>query len=911
MAEVGPVALASVANARPKVPAEVLKAEEPVGSPRPHRRSETSAEQPECMAFAGFTLDIAGHVLADFHGREVPLRRSEFALLLAFLRAAGRVLSRDHLLDAVTGRSSDPFDRSIDVLVGRLRRKIEADPQAPRLILTVPGVGYKFSERPQTIRARPEPEAQPAAVWPADAVAAQPAERRQLTVMLCGLASIASLSARLDPEDLRPLIDSYHTCRSQVIASAGGLAAKFMNDAVLAYFGYPRAAEHDAERAIRAGLAVIEAVPRLDSRLHCRIGLATGLVVLGNLASDLSGAPSASGEAPNLAARLLELAVPDAMVISEGCHHLARGVFDCRTLPPLPDEGTGRSVPAFQVIGEAAIESRFEALHDSGLTPLVGREDELALLMRRWQQAQAGTSRVVLIAVEPGVGKSRLVREFRNQLADTAYAPLACSCAPHRQDSAWYPFTDHLARAAGFARADDGATRFGKLEALLRLTGTPPDVIALLAELLSVPTGRPAPNLTPRQRRTRTEDALVDRVAAIAAHRPVLLVFEDVHWIDPTSLDVLDALVDRVAGLPVLLLITYRPEFVPPWTSRAQATTIILNGLDRFEAEEMIEQIAGVAVPKTMRSRIIDQADGVPLFVEELAKVVLAGASAPECIGGTSNSVPVTLQSSLMARLDALPAAKAAAQVGAVIGRDFPYHLIAAVADLPGAALHQGLGELASSSLVYRRGDPPDSIYTFKHALVRDAAYETLVRGRRLALHAVLAKELAARSEAGEAVRPELLGHHCEQAGMAANAIRYYVTAGTQSAARSALTEAAALLERARGLIPHLPADAARDRLSLEVECELGSVQIAVKGYAAPESGETFSRARDLWDRLGRPPEFRRVPWGQWVFHVNRSELDQAARHADGLLDFGSSHNDVVGMVLAALARGATHMVCG
>jgi class 3 adenylate cyclase len=868
--------------------------------------SET--EQLDLVSFAGFTLDIAGCILTDPDGREVPLRRSEFVLLLAFLRAAGRVLSRDHLLDAVAGRLSAPYDRSIDVLVGRLRRKIEADPKSPRLIRTVSGMGYQFTERPLHLRARSDPETEPEPEGVP--LRPRPAERRQLTVMLCGLAGMAALSARLDPEDVQPLIDSYHACCSQVIASAGGVTAKFMNDAVLAYFGYPRATEHDAERAIRTGLATIEAVAQLDSRLHCRIGLATGLVVLSNLTSDTSGAPSVLGEAPDLAARLLALAAPDTVVISEGCHRLTRGVFDYKTLP-LPGDGSGRSVPAFQVIGEAAIESRFEALHDRGLTPLVGREDELVLLTRRWQQAQGGAGKVVLIAGEPGFGKSRLVREFRCRLVEGTYTPLTCSCAPHRQDSAYFPFMDHLTRAAGFARSDGGAVRLGKLEALLQRTGLGLDAIGLFADLLSVPTGGPALNLSPRQRRARTEDALVGQVGAIAARQPVLLVFEDVHWIDPTSLDVLDALVDRVTGLPVLLLITYRLEFVPHWTSRAHATTIILNGFDRFEAAEMVEQIAGAAVPQSVRGRIIDQADGVPLFVEELAKAVLEGASAPEDTGGKACSVPATLQSSLMARLDSMPMAKAVAQVGSVIGRDFPHHVIAAVADLPGPDLRQGLDELVGSSLVYRRGELLDSVYTFKHALVRDAAYETLVRGRRLALHAALAKELAARSEVGEAVRPEVLGHHYEQGGMVPEAIRCYVTAGTQSAARSALTEAAALLERARGLISHLTAGAARDRLSLEVECELGSVQIAVKGYAAPELGATFTRARDLWDRLGRPPEFRRVPWGQWLFHANRSELDQAAQHADGLLAFGRSRNDIGSVVLGALSRGGTHMAHG
>ncbi len=840
--------------------------------------ADTAPSAPEaldCVRFASYTLDRSGRTLAGADGRDVPLRRSEFSLLQAFLRAPGRVLGRDHLLDAVAGRLSAPYDRSVDVLVSRLRRKIEPDPRSPRLIVTVPGVGYKFTARPRSIAAADEPEAPPMGARPPRA-----AERRQLTIMRCGLAGSAGLSAGLDPEDLQPVIARYQACCARVIGGFGGTVPRMLNDDVLAYFGYPDADEHDAERAVRAGLAVSRAVAgeivARDASLHARIGIASGPVVIGDAGGDL---PLALGEAADLARELAARAGPDGVLISAGCRQLTRGLFEYGSQEGGPREGRAG---AFRVIGERAVESRFAALSEAGATPLVGREEELALLLRRWEQAREGSGRVVLMQGEAGIGKSRLVSALRARIAGMAHAPLVCSCAPHRQDSAYHPFTDYLERAAGSGRGDDDARRLRKLEALLRRNGADSEAITLIADLLSVKTTLPGLELTPRRRRERTAEALLGQLAAVAARLPVLLIFEDAHWIDPTSREVLDALVDRVAGLAVLLIVTFRPEFIPPWTSLAHASTIVLNGLDRCEAETMIGALGGGEIEAGVSRRIVAHADGVPLFLEELARAVVEDPQAG-LAGGASVAVPRTLQSALIARLDRMREAKAVAQAGAVIGREFPYPLLAAVAALPAAELLRGLARLEGASLVQRRGEPPDAVYSFKHALLRDAAYETLLRARRQALHGAIARELMRRSGSGEEVRPELIGLHCEQAGMAAEAARCYREAGEGSAARSALPEARAHLARGLALAEQIPLARERRLLQAELTLALGNVQFALHGLASREHGAAFADALALCRGLGGEGAhatklLARALYGEWLHRLFSGQV--AASHA-------------------------------
>jgi class 3 adenylate cyclase len=557
------------------------------------------------------------------------------------------------------------------------------------------------------------------------------AERRQLTVMFCDLVGSTALSSRLDPEDLREVIAAYHHAVAEIVARFDGFVAKYMGDGVLVYFGYPRAHEDDAERAVRAGLGVIDAIGRLDVKsvkLLARVGIATGLVVVGDLIGEGSAQEqSVVGETPNLAARLQALAEPDAVVIAAGTRRLVGDLFEYRDLGAVEVKGIADPVPAWQVLRPSVVASRFEALRGSALTRLVGRDEEIDLLLRRWARAKAGDGQIVLISGEPGIGKSRITAALAERLQAEPHLRLRYFCSPHHQDSALFPFIDQLGRTAGFARDDTPATRLEKLEAVLALAAPPDEDVALLADLLSLPASErhPLPNLSPQRKKERTLEALIHQLEGLARQQPVVMVFEDAHWIDPTSCELLDLLVERVHRLPVLLIVTFRPEFQPPWTGQSQVTMLALNRLDRHDRTVLVEQIAGgKALPADVIDQIVDRTDGVPLFVEELTKSVLES-------GVPLLGIPTTLHESLMARLDRLASVRLVAQIGAAIGREFPYPLLYAVSRLPAEELQAGLARLVASALVSQRGTPPDAVYTFKHALVQDAAHGSLLRSTR------------------------------------------------------------------------------------------------------------------------------------------------------------------------------------
>jgi class 3 adenylate cyclase/DNA-binding response OmpR family regulator/predicted ATPase len=863
---------------------------------------EVAPPVPEILSFDGFAIDLAGRSLRDCDGDEVPLTRAEFALLVVLARHPGRVLSRDHLLDAALGRRAEPYDRSIDVLVGRLRRKIEADPKVPRFIVTVLGEGYKFAAQ---LRETSAPVQSTLAAPSGERPSAHPlsTERRQLTVMSCGLVGSMALASRLDPEDLRAVFAEYHRCCAEVIVPFGGIVAPFAGDRVLAYFGYPEAHENDAERAVRAGLALIDAVAvlliRLTRSLHVRVGIASGLVVVGGPGPDDTAlAPIAIGEAPDLAAQLQSRAQPDTILIAASTRDHVRGLFDYREVGHLALEGLAEPVPAWQVVGTSVAESRFEALREGNLTPLVGRDEEIDLLLRRWQQIQSGEGRIVLISGEPGIGKSRLVRAFQDRLAN--HAALSFYCSPSYQDSPLYPVIAQLERAAGFRRDDTPGGRFAKFEALLHpLIGD--EAIALIAALLSVPSGDryPQPNLSPQRRRERTLQAVIAQLAAWAGERPVLAVFEDAHWIDPTSRELLDLLVDRARNLPVLIVITYRPEFTPPWASRAHATTMVLSRLGNREVTAMADQITGKRLPREVHGQIVDLSDGVPLFVEELVRTVLETGLLRELddeylLRGPLSplAVPDTLQGLLVARLDRLGSAKEVPQAGAAIGRVFSYEVIRAVADwLPEHRLQDALRSLVQSELLDDRGTPPDVVYLFKHTLLQEAAHETLLRSRRRELHARIAAVLEEHLPEVTDQQPGVLAHHYTDAGMVAQAVFYWAKAGQQSAARSAMLEAEAQLRRGLELLSDLPDSPERKRQELELQATLAVALMESKGHVHPAVTEVLGRARSLigeTETTGTILHFS-VLYGLWVAQYLGGERTAALEQANEFLSLAES----------------------
>jgi len=691
------------------------------------------------------------------------------------------------------------------------------------------------------------------------------AERRQLTVMFCDLVGSTELSARLDPEDLREVIAEYHRAVADVVRSLDGFVAKYMGDGVLIYFGYPRAHEDDAERAVRAGLGVIDAVGRLDvgsGKLQARVGIATGLVVVGDLIGEGSAQEqSIVGETPNLAARLQSRAEPNAVVIAAGTRRLVGDLFEYRDLGAVAVKGIAGPVPASQVLRPSAVASRFEALR-SGETPLVGRDEELELLRRRWDQAKTGAGRVVLISAEPGIGKSRLAEAFRESLEGEPHTRLRYFCSVHHQDSALFPIISQLERAAGFAGDDSPEAKLDKLQALVSTTDPATDV-PLLAELLSVPLdGRyPALDLTPQRKKEKTFEALLRQLAGLAERQPVLMIYEDLHWADPTSRELMDLTVEHVARLPALLIATFRPEFQPHWTGQPHVTTLSLRRLGRDESDELVRGIIGNvgALSSEVIDEIVERTDGVPLFLEEVTKAVLETA-ALGAIPAASATVPATLHASLMARLDRLgPMAKEVAQVGAAIGRDFSYELLAAVAQPAEAEVRDALGRLANAGLVFQRGMPPNATFLFKHALVQDTAYSMLLRGPRQALHARIAEALEQRFPTVVEMQPEILAHHFAQGAMPIAAVDYWIKAGDLARRRSAYAEATAHLVKGLELIPALSDLKARTAKELTIQTALGQLYMATKGYGSAEAEAAYARASDLCEQIDDRDQFMRV----------------------------------------------------
>jgi len=669
-------------------------------------------------------------------------------------------------------------------------------------------------------------------------------------------------------------------------------------------FGYPEAHEHDAEQAIRAGLELCTAVRTLrrdaGAPVRCRVGIATGTVIVDDSDRARAAGESIVGDAPNLAARLSLSAQPDTVAIEASTRRLVGDLFKYRERGAIETDDGREPIRRWQVLGESVVASRFEALRGSALSPLVGRDEEIDLLLRRWARAKTDTGQVVLVSGEPGIGKSRIAAALEERLGSEPHLLLRYFCSPYHQDSPLFPFVEQLAHAAGFAGDDTAAAKWEKLEVVLARAAPPEEDVALLADLLSLPASEryPLPKLSPLRKKERILEALIRQIEGSGRRQPVVVVFEDAHWVDPTSRELLDLMIERIRSLPVLLIVTFRPEFEPPWTGQEQVSTLALNRLDRHDRTALVEQIAGKGLPGEIVAQIIDHADGVPLFVEELTKTVLEsgllrGEADRYVLDGTLRdfAIPTTLHASLLARLDRLASVRPVAQIGAAIGRQFPYALLCAVSHLPEDELQAALARLVASELVFERGSPPEAVYSFKHALVQDTAYSTLLRGPRQALHRRIAEALEQWSPDLVETRPEILAHHYGEAAISDKAIGYWHLAGKLSATKSAVREAIAQLRRGLGLLDGLPETRKPQQLELDIHITLISALMAGKGYANPEVVAALERANRLVTEtaeIGTPLHFS-VLYGLWVSNSSAGNSAAALKHATNFLSIAQS----------------------
>lgn len=747
------------------------------------------------------------------------------------------------------------------------------------------------------------------------------AERRQMTVMFYDLVGSTAASSMFDPEDVRELIVAFHSCVRNEITRFGGVAARHVGDGGLIYFGYPQAHEDDAARSIYAGLAAIEAVSRLGRlgsyKPQIRIGVATGLVVVGDIIGVSSVAErDVVGQTPNLAARLQTGAEPGTLVICSATQRLAGAFFEYSELGPLALKGFPEPSRAWRVLRAGVAQTTSEAQRQTGLTSLIGREPQLEVLERLWEAARSGRGQVVCVTGEAGIGKSRLCTSWLTQLGSEWHFRLRFYCSPHHQDTPFHPCIRQLERAAGISREEPASVKLQKLEAALVPGDRQDETAGLLANLLSIPANDRHFKLpaTPALCREKTMEVLLLQSELMSRQRPVVAVFEDVHWIDPTSLELLNRAVARTANLPLLLIVTCRPEFKPSWTRQPHVTSITLGALTSQQGISLVQQVAGAGFLKPdIVSDIVERADGVPLYLEELTKAIVeSGPNDPrskEMLAralSPRTDVPPTLHASLMARLDRLGAAKEIAQIGSAIGREFSYELLAAVARADHSQLTLALNSLKAAGLVFQHRAGRTATFLFKHALVQNAAYSTLLRSTRQKLHQRIAEVLESAFAEIATAQPELLAHHYTEAGLSRKAADCWLNAGKQALARSALAEAIARLRRGLDILAKTEEGTDRLRLELEFQLALGKALIATKGHAAPITGEVFARAREVCEQLDRPPLFVSVLHGQWTHALLRAELPAARQRAAELLQSGEARRDEIWTLMGCRASGVT-----
>jgi class 3 adenylate cyclase/predicted ATPase len=752
------------------------------------------------------------------------------------------------------------------------------------------------------------------------------AERRQLTILFTDLVDSTMLSGQLDAEDYRELVRAYQAVCADVIERFDCHLAQTLGDGLLIYSGYPIAHENDAERAVRVGLGIIQAMKALNERLEqdkgvrlsVRVGIHTGLVVVGDVGAGVRHEHLALGETPNVAARIQGLAAPDTMIISDATYRLVQGFFDCESLGEYDLRGVSQPIVVYRVLQANEAQSRLDVASSRGLTPLVGRESEVTLLLDRWHQSKGGIGQVVLLKGEPGLGKSRLVQTLKEQIINESHTRLECRSSPYYQNTALYPIIDLLQRLLRWEQGESADERLGKLEwAFSQYHLSCEETVPLMAGLLSLPLAEDkyAPlNLTPQRQRQKTLETIVAFLLELADRQPMLFIVEDLHWTDPTTLELLELFIHQMPTASIYTLLTCRPEFQAPWGNRSSFTQVTLNRLLGDEVEQMVTRVTGgKSLPGEIIRQLVDKTDGVPLYVEEMTKAVLESGVLKELDGQyefagslSSLSIPSTLQDSLMARLDRLGTGKAVAQCAAVIGRQFSYALLSAMSPWDEATLQHELGRLVEAELVSQQGALPHATYLFKHALVQDIAYESLLRRTRQQYHAHIATVLETRFPQTCEAQPELLAHHYTEAGLNEQAIRYWQQAGEYAVQRSANIEAVGHLTKGLEILKALPDTPERTQHELTMCITLGGALLATKGYAAPEVEHVYTRALELCQRIGNPPQLSSALFGLWRYYIVRAAYQNAHALAEHLLGLAQSSHDTSIFVLAHYTLGWT-----
>jgi class 3 adenylate cyclase/tetratricopeptide (TPR) repeat protein len=753
-----------------------------------------------------------------------------------------------------------------------------------------------------------------------------------VTVLFCDLVDSTRLSQQLDAEDYRAVVRAYQDVTVTALHPYDGYVAQYLGDGLLVYFGWPTAHEDAAARAVYASLAIIEALqplndtrlaPQYGVRVQVHIGLHTGMAVIGAMGSGDRHEQLAMGDTPNIVARLQGLAQPNTVVLSAATARLVQGTFTLEDLGLHHLKGITEPLGVARLIGATAAPSEADELTSPTGPFLVGRDEEVGLLVRRWEQSKAGLGQVVLLSGEAGIGKSSLVQALRTHVSHAEVTRLAFRCSPYHTNSTLYPVITLVQQVLRFTREDVAETKLAKLEQGLQRYRLPlAEVVPLFMALLSIPLpdGRyPALTLPPQRQRQQTQDALVGWLMAEAEYQPVLAVWEDLHWADPSTLELLGLLIDQAPTVPMLHMLTFRPEFTPPWLARSHLTPITLNRLERPQVGALIAHLAGgKALPGEVIEHIVAKTDGVPLFIEELTKMVLESGLLQEeaehyrLTGSLSTvTIPATLQDSLMARLDRLPQAREIAQLGAVLGREFAYELLRAVTPLDEATLQAGLAQLVAAELLYQRGRPPRARYMFKHALIQDAAYASLLRSTRQQVHQQVAQLLEARFPEIVETQPELVAQHYTAAGCTEQAVGYWQRAGQQASDRSANLEAASHFTTGIELLKALPETPEHTQQALSLHIALGAALQIAKGHAAPEVEHAYNQARALCQQVGETPELVPVLFGLWRFYNLRPQLHTARELGETLLRLAQRADDPALAVIAHYALGATWCFLG